>query len=109
MLYFLAFKPDQIGIVMQFRWYALHNGGIPANLTALRSLARQFGLTHHKFSKYWPDIARKCFTERDGLLFFTRDIGAHAKLSRFSEYGKLGAKAREAKRAEAYKQNTTII
>lgn len=53
LMYFLGFKPDEVGLIVQFRLYALHNGGLPNDLTFLRRLAQRIAFTPYKFDKVW--------------------------------------------------------
>jgi uncharacterized protein YdaU (DUF1376 family) len=94
---FQANTAEEIGVVMQMRWHAWHNGGIENTEENLQRLRRKLGISGQKFRKLWPYL-QKFFVENNGFLHYSPDERrrqeSEERAAKLHEAGKKGAEIR---------------
>lgn len=94
----LGLNCECFGFVQRLRDLAWANFGLPTSEEKLMEIGLSFRFSRYKFKKYWNDL-KNFFTEKDGRLYFTRDLehreAALEKSSKLQESGKLGAEIRK--------------
>lgn len=96
--HFQACTCEQIGFIMQMRWYSWVNDGIPNEEGFLKQFAKRCGISKYKFTRVvWPFV-KNFFTEVGGYMYYGRDeerrIEAEDKSAKLKEAGKKGAESR---------------
>lgn len=95
---------DEFGLLQRFRDYAWTNGGIPADESFLKRLAKIFQVSAYKFKKIWAEISN-FFTIRDGVFYYEDDEAKRqsqvVNIAKSKHFGKLGAEKRWGKQAES--------
>lgn len=94
---FQANTAEEIGVVMQMRWYAWHNNGIENTPENLQRLRRKLGISGQKFRKLWPYLSH-FFVENCGFLYYSPDERrrqeAEERSAKLQEAGRKGAERR---------------
>jgi hypothetical protein len=94
----LGLNCECFGFVQRLRDLAWANFGLPMSEEKLMEIGLSFRFSRYKFRKYWSEL-KNFFTEKDGRLYFTRDLehseAAIEKSAKLQESGKLGAEIRK--------------
>ncbi len=94
---FRANTCEEIGFIMQLRWFAWRNDGIPTDENFLFRLGKQLGLTRNRFKKLYESVQNHFVFVQDRIRYRQdepRRIETEEQTAKLQESGRKGAEIR---------------